>query len=78
MFLVHSHLLLMTLLGGQVLPLWHGLSDVDHCLDCFVQGRLDAVEVRLHHDLRDDKDYFSDEQRRRSVRPTGNSRSSVT
>jgi len=61
-----------------VFPLRHCLGDMDDRLDGFVDRCLDAVEARLNDDLRKDKDDVGDEERRRSIRPTGNSRCAVT
>jgi len=63
----------MTLLGGQVLPLRHRLGDMDNRLDSFVDRCLDDVKVRLNDDLWKDENDVGNEERRRSVRVTGNS-----
>jgi len=74
-----AHLFLMAvLLVGQVFPLRHCLGDVDDRLDGLVERRLDAVDARLNHDLRDDKDDVGEEQRRRSFRATGLGGADVT
>jgi len=61
-----------------VLPLRHGLSDMDDRLDGLVEYRLDVVKVRLNDDLWDDEHDICDEEWRRSVGASGNSRGAVT